>query len=142
VGERTVLSSGLPCFPSGRHFHGFTRRRRIKFFLRQAVDLAGCLAIATLFAVGLNLRLALRILLCLDDGERMSQTLVLDDGGVADSLVFAEDAVGKYLPFPSHLQAPIGKVVQVDVLTAETFRDIVPIEDDLLAGVGHWSTVR
>ncbi len=24
-----------------------------------------------------------------------------------------------------------------DVLTAETFRDIVPIEDDLLAGVGH-----
>jgi hypothetical protein len=67
----------------------------------------------------------------------MAQTLVLDDGGVADSLVFAEDAVGKHLPLPSHLQAPLGKVVQVDVLTAETFRDIVPIEDDLLAGVGH-----
>ena len=57
-----------------------------------------------LLTVGLHLRDILQILLRFDQCERMTKALVLDDGGVADALIFVEDAVGKRLPLPANLQ--------------------------------------
>src|ERR1700730_18767922 len=84
---------GLPCFPSGRHFH---RGRRHDFrFIVGPVKLPASLLIAELLAVGPYLRLMLDVLLCLHHRECMAQSLVLDDCCMADTLVLAEDAIGK-----------------------------------------------
>src|SRR5260370_40292871 len=54
---------GLPCFPSGRHFH---RGRRHDFrFIVGPVKLPASLLIAELLAVGPYLRLMFDVLLCL-----------------------------------------------------------------------------
>lgn len=83
----------VPRFPSGRHFH---RGCRCVFRLViRSVELTGVLLVAGLLAVGLHLRLALHVLLCLDDRKSMAESFVLNDCSVADTLVFAEDAVGK-----------------------------------------------
>lgn len=59
----------------------------------------------------------LRVLLGLQGSECMSQPLVLYDGRVVDALILAEDAVGKQLTLPSHLQWPICEVIDLDILT-------------------------
>ncbi len=61
------------------------------------------LLVAGFFAVGQYRRLALEFLLCLHERERVAQSLVLDDRGGADTLVLAEDAVGKRDTLPAHL---------------------------------------
>src|SRR5258708_7876735 len=83
----------VPRFPSDRHFH---RRRRHDFrFIVGPVKLPASLLIAELLAVGPYLRLMLDVLLCLHHRECMAQPLVLDDCCMADTLVLAEDAIGK-----------------------------------------------
>jgi hypothetical protein len=47
----------------------------------------------------------------------MAETLVLDDCRVADTLVFAEDAIGKRVAFPSNLERSIAEVIDLDILT-------------------------
>ncbi len=49
----------------------------------------------------------------------MSETLVLDDGGVTDTLVFAEDAIGKRVAFPANLKGSIAEVINLDVLACQ-----------------------
>ncbi|MBB5060640.1 hypothetical protein HDF16_005376 [Granulicella aggregans] len=86
----------VPGFPSGRHFH---RRRQCEFsFVIHPVKLTWILFVAELVAVGLHLRLALYFLFCFDDLQRMSKSFVLDDRRVADTLVLAEEAIGKRAP--------------------------------------------
>jgi len=48
--------------------------------------------------------------------QRMPETLVLDNSGVADTLVLAEDTVGKRVTFPSDLQSAIREVVKIKYL--------------------------
>jgi hypothetical protein len=67
----------------------------------------------------------------------MTESLVLDNSGVADTLVLAEDTVGKRVTFLSDLQPAIGEVVKINILTAQTFREVIPFQDDLLAVVRH-----
>src|ERR1700720_481983 len=84
---------GLPCFPSGRHFHRWCRRD-FRFVIRP-VKPTRVLLVSHFAAVGHDLRRMLDVLLRLHCCERMAQPLVLDDRGVTDPLVLAEDAVGK-----------------------------------------------
>jgi hypothetical protein len=65
--------------------------------------------VAALFTVGHHRRRGFEILLRLDNRQRTAETLVLHDSGVADALIFAKDTVGKRVPFPSHLDRPIGE---------------------------------
>ena len=60
----------VPRFPSDRHFH---RGARACFLDEvRSVDRSWVLLVAGLFAIGLDLRFELHILLCLDDGQRMA----------------------------------------------------------------------
>ena len=67
----------------------------------------------------------------------MPQPFVFDNGGVTDALVFAEDAVGKRVAFPSHLKRPIREVVNLYVLTCQFIRQITSLEDNLPAVIGE-----
>ena len=49
----------------------------------------------------------------------MAQSFVLDDGCVTDPLVLAEDAIGKRVPFPWHLEWAICEVVDLDILACQ-----------------------
>src|SRR5260370_42253793 len=100
-GDQTVSSSGLPRFPSDRHFHRWGRHDFC--FVIGPVKLSASLLISKLLAVGPYLRLMLHILLRLDHSEGMAEAFVLDDGRVANPLIFTEDAIGKRVPFPSNL---------------------------------------
>ena len=62
----------------------------------------------------------------------MPQTLVLDDGRVTDSLIFAEDAVGKQDALRPYLQTAIWKVVDINVLAAWILGCGVSFQDDPL----------
>jgi hypothetical protein len=42
---------------------------------------------------------------------------------VADSLVLIEDAVGKHLSLPAHLQPPVSEVIEIYVLATQLLRD-------------------
>src|ERR1700722_2477422 len=93
VGDRTVSSSCLPCFPSDRHFH---RCSQPCFRLETwSINSSRCFLIARLLAVGHHLRLVLAILLRFDKRQCMAKTFILDDSGVGDALVLTEDAIGK-----------------------------------------------
>ena len=58
----------------------------------------------------------LLILLLLDPGQHLAETLVLDDGRVADALQLVEDRVRQRQSLPAYLQPAIGKVIDVDQL--------------------------
>jgi hypothetical protein len=75
--------------------------------------------IFALLAVGLHLCLEMAVLLCLDQSQCVAKTLVLDDRNVADSLILAENAVGKNKPPGTYLQSAIWKIVDVDVLATQ-----------------------
>jgi hypothetical protein len=60
----------------------------------------------------------------LHESQGMAETLVLDDGRMTDSLILAEDAIGKRLPFPSHFQRPVGEIEELDILATQTFGNI------------------
>jgi hypothetical protein len=62
------------------------------------------LLVAKLLAVGSYLDFTLHILLRLHESECMAKPFVLDDGGVADTLVLAEGAVGKRASIAPNLQ--------------------------------------
>src|SRR6266702_7839109 len=49
------------------------------------------------------------------------------------TLILVEDPVGKHLPLPAHLQAPVGEVIEVDILAAQLLGDSTAIQDELLA---------
>ena len=105
----------FPHFPSGRHFH---RGRRGAFrFVVRPVELTRILLVADLLTVGLHLRLALDVLLCLDDSQSVAESLVLDDRCVADTLVFAEETIGKRATLRSDLKCAIRELVEIDVLS-------------------------
>jgi hypothetical protein len=63
----------------------------------------------------------------------MSEALVLDDGSMANALILVEDAVGKHLSLPAHLQAPIREVIEIDILAAKILGEGTAIQDKLLA---------
>jgi hypothetical protein len=58
----------------------------------------------------------LLVLLLLDPGQHLAETLVLDDGGVADALQMVEDGVGQGQSLSADLQPAIRKVIDVDYL--------------------------
>ena len=90
-GRETALC--FPRFPSDRHFH---RGAQPGFLgLIRAVGRSRVLLVACFFAVRQHLRVTFEILLRFDQRERVPQAFVLDDCGVADTLVLAEDAIGK-----------------------------------------------
>jgi len=135
VGDRTVSSSGLPCFPSGRHFH---RRGRLDFcFVVGPVELTRTLLVSALGAVGHHLGHVLDVLLRLDHSEGMAEAFVLDDGRMAYPLVLAEDPVGKRVPLPSHLERPIREVVNLDILACQLVGQVTSLKYDLPAIVGE-----
>jgi hypothetical protein len=74
--------------------------------------------IIDLLTVGLHLRNILQILLGLDERECMTEALVLNDGRMAHTPIFIEDAVGKRLSPPAHLQSFIREVIEIHVLAA------------------------
>jgi hypothetical protein len=49
----------------------------------------------------------------------MAEAFVLDDGRMADTLILAEDAIGKRVPFPSNLDRSVGEVVELDLLACQ-----------------------
>jgi hypothetical protein len=57
------------------------------------VNLPPTFLILALLAVGLHLRFEMAVLLSFDLSQCVAQALVLDDGGVTDPLILAEDAV-------------------------------------------------
>jgi hypothetical protein len=65
----------------------------------------------------------------------MAQSFVLDEGGVTDPLVLAEDAIGKRVPFPSHLKRAICEVVDLDILACQLVCYLTSLENDLYAVV-------
>jgi hypothetical protein len=131
-----VLSSCLPRFPPDRHFDRCRARRQVHRHFRWALDPSFSLAIADLLAVGLYLRSMLDILLRLDHRQRMPEALVLDNGGVADTLVLAEDTVGKRVTFPSDLQSAVREVIKIKILTAR------PLNGQLLADVALFTVTE
>jgi hypothetical protein len=56
----------------------------------------------------------LLVLLLLDPGQHLAETLVLDDGRVADALQLVEDGVGQGQSLPADFQPAIGKVINVN----------------------------
>ena len=58
--------------------------------------------VAGLLTVGHDLGCQSEVLLRLDDGERVSKTLVLDDRRVTHPLILAEDAIGKHMTSPAN----------------------------------------
>ena len=58
-----------------------------------------------LLAVGLHLRLALYVLLRLNDLEGVAKPFVIDDGCVTYKLVLSEHTVGKTASVPTHIYA-------------------------------------
>ena len=93
------------------------------------------LLVAGLFAVGHDLGCEPEVLLCLDDSEGMAEALVLDDGGVTDARVLAEDTIGKNVTSPANFQRSVSIVEQLDVLTLQSLRNFGLLQDDLLAVV-------
>src|ERR1700754_375914 len=65
----------------------------------------------------------------------MTEAFVLDDGGVADPLILAEDAVGKNVISPANLQRLIPIVEEFDVLAFKALRNVGLLKDDPLAVV-------
>ncbi len=123
----------VPRFPSGCHFH---RGCGSDFcFVIGDEELTWSFLIAGLLAVGFDFRLALQILLCLDDRKSMTESLVLNDGCGVDSLILVEGAVGKHTSLETHLQPPVSEVIQVDVLAGKPFAELAAIQDDLPAVV-------
>jgi hypothetical protein len=59
------------------------------------------------------------ILLLLDPGQHLAETLFLDDGRVADALQQLEGAIGQGQSLPADLQPTIGKVIDVDQLACQ-----------------------
>ena len=51
----------------------------------------------------------------------MTQALVLHDGRVADTLVLAEDTVGKDVLLPANFEGSVREVVQLDIVCRELF---------------------
>ncbi len=62
------------------------------------------------------------LLLCLYEGQSMAEPLALDDCGMADSLVLAEDTIGKRVAFPANFQRPVGEIVKLDILACQLLR--------------------
>ena len=104
----------VPRFPSARHFHRFGRRDDF-YRARQPFR------VAVLLTVGSYLWSLPRILLRFDQRQRMTESLVLDDGCWVDSLVLVEDPVGKRMSLPAHLQPAIREVVEINILAATLF---------------------
>jgi hypothetical protein len=50
--------------------------------------------------------------------QRMAEAFVLDNSDVADTLVLAEDTVGKRVTFALDLHSAILEVVKINILTA------------------------
>jgi hypothetical protein len=65
----------------------------------------------------------------------VAKTLVLDDRSVADSLILAENAVGKKKPPGTYLQSAIWKIVDVDVLATQILGGGISFHDDLFTVV-------
>src|SRR5271168_1360559 len=112
--EERETASCFPRFPSGRHFH---RGGAVGFWdVIRPIDSPRVLLVSALVAVRLDLWFMLKILLCLHGSECVAEPFVLDDGGVTDTLVFAEDAIGKRIAFPANLERSIAEVINLDIL--------------------------
>jgi hypothetical protein len=73
----------------------------------------------------------LDVLLRFHGCECVVEAFVLYDSGVAYALVFVEDAIGKQVTFPSHLERPICEVVNLDVLACQLVCQFTTLQDDL-----------
>ncbi len=61
-------------------------------------------------------------LLRLDDRQRMAESFVLDDRRVADTLVLAEEAIGKRVSLRSDLELAVRELIEINISTAQTVR--------------------
>jgi hypothetical protein len=122
------------CFPGGWFSHCCWFGGDFGNIVRP-VYLPPAFLILTLLAVGLNLYLKMAVLLCLDQSQCVAQTLVFDDRSVADSLILAEDAVGKQETPGTYLQPAIWKVVDIDVLATQILGLGISFQDDSLTVV-------
>jgi hypothetical protein len=52
----------------------------------------------------------------------VAEAFVLYDSGVAYALVFAEDAIGKQVTFPSNLLGLVDEVIDLDILPRQLLR--------------------
>jgi len=104
-GNHRSLAISTGCGKSGQ-FHRSTLSIRPSF---HRFRFSFAFLIMDLLTVGLHLRDILEILLGLDERECMTKPLVLDDGGVADSLILVEDMVGSTCPFQRTSKRPSAK---------------------------------
>lgn len=58
-----------------------------------------------------------QILLCFDKCEGVAQPLIVHDRGMVDSLILAENPVGKHDTFPPDLQGSVVELVELNILT-------------------------
>ena len=103
----------------------------------RSTDLARTLLVVGLLAVGQHFGLTLEVLLCHDDRECVTKSLVLDNRSVADTLILADDAVGKRDTLPAQFHRPVWIVGQLHVLAGQFLCNFAPVQDDLLPVVGH-----
>lgn len=79
------------------------------------IGAAGSLHVSSFLAACEHARCLLEVLRCLDQGEGIAETFILDDGSDVDALIFVENLVGKYVPLPTHLHRSSIKHVKIDV---------------------------
>src|SRR3979411_122180 len=86
--------------------------------------------------------MGLLVLLLLDPGQHFDETLVLDDGRVADALQMVEDGVGQGQSLPADLQPAIGKVIDVDYLAGQCRRCLIGTQHELHGVVIYYQMSR
>src|SRR5450755_4251857 len=118
-GKRTASSS---CFYPFQQTVISTANGFRRFWLVvRSINTSRVFLVARLLAVRHDLRSLLEVLMRLDDRKRMAEALVLDNRGMADSLVLTKGAVGKNDIFPTHLERPVCIVVKLNILASKVF---------------------
>ena len=83
----------------------------------------------------------LAVLLFLDPGQNLSETLVLDNGGMTDALQLVECGVRQRSAFPANLQPPIRKVIDIDHFATKANRYAFSLKRQLHTTVVHHQLV-
>src|SRR5260370_401516 len=86
------------------------------------VDRITFYSVIVLCAVSHHARSMPDVLLRFHRSECVAEAFILYDSGVAYALVFAEDAIGKQVTFPSNLQGLVDEVIDLDILPRQLLR--------------------
>src|SRR6202030_653222 len=88
-----------------------------------------------------SIEAGLAVLLFLDPGQNLSERLVLDNGGMTDTLQLVEGGVRQRPAFPTNLQPPIRKIIDVDHFAAKANRYAFGLKRELHTTVVHHQLV-